>query len=34
MIHQHNLEFDLGMHNYTLEINQFGDMVNTKRKIF
>jgi cathepsin L len=28
MIHQHNLEFDLGMHNYTLEINQFGDMTN------
>jgi hypothetical protein len=28
MIHKHNLEFDVGLHSYTLEINQFGDMVN------
>ncbi len=32
MIHKHNLEFDIGIHSYTLEINQFGDMVNTKRR--
>jgi hypothetical protein len=28
MIHKHNLEFNLGLHSYTLEMNQFGDMVN------
>jgi len=32
MIHQHNLEFDLGLHSYTLEMNQFGDMVNIYKK--
>ncbi|CAF2791971.1 unnamed protein product [Rotaria sp. Silwood2] len=28
MIHKHNLEFDLGLHSYILEMNQFGDMTN------
>ena len=28
MIYKHNLEFDLGLHSYTLEMNQYGDMVN------
>jgi hypothetical protein len=28
MIHQHNHEFDIGLHSYTLAMNQFGDMVN------
>jgi len=27
MINQHNLEADLGLHTYTLKINQFSDMV-------
>ncbi len=27
MINQHNLEADLGLHTYTLKINQFADMV-------
>ena len=27
MIHRHNLEADLGLHSYTLKINQFADMV-------
>jgi hypothetical protein len=27
MINQHNLEADLGLHSYTLEINKFADMV-------
>jgi hypothetical protein len=26
-IHQHNHEADLGIHSYTLGMNQFGDMV-------
>lgn len=26
-INQHNLEAELGLHTYTLKINQFGDMV-------
>ncbi len=32
MIHKHNLEFDFGLHSYTLEMNQFGDMVNIQKK--
>ncbi len=28
MIRKHNLESDMGIHSYTLGINQFGDMVN------
>lgn len=31
MIHKHNLEFDLGLHSYTLEMNQYGDQVNIQR---
>jgi hypothetical protein len=27
MINRHNLETDMGLHSYTLKINQFGDMV-------
>jgi hypothetical protein len=29
MINGHNLEADLGLHSYTLKINQFADMVQT-----
>lgn len=32
MIRKHNLDFDLGIHTYTLEMNQFGDMVFIKWK--
>jgi len=32
MIHKHNLEFDRGLHSYTLKMNQFGDMVNILKK--
>ena len=32
MIHQHNLEYDLNLHSYTLKMNRFGDMVNTYKK--
>jgi hypothetical protein len=28
MIDRHNLEVRLGLHSYTLNVNQFGDMVN------
>ena len=34
MIRKHNLEFDIGLHTYTLEMNQFGDMVNRQIKKF
>ena len=27
MIHLHNLEEELGLHTYTMKINQFGDLV-------
>jgi hypothetical protein len=30
MIEKHNLESDIGIHKYTMEMNQFGDMVNIK----
>jgi len=29
MIGKNNLESDIGLHSYTLGMNQFGDMVNT-----
>lgn len=32
MIEKHNLQFDLGLHSYTLAMNRFGDMVNRQRK--
>ncbi|CAF4530460.1 unnamed protein product [Rotaria socialis] len=34
VIHQHNLEFDIGLHSYTLAMNQFGDMVNRGGPVF
>ena len=32
MINKHNFEADLGLHSYTLKINQFADMVNVDLK--
>jgi hypothetical protein len=32
MIRKHNLESDMGVHSYTLEMNKFGDMVNIQEK--
>jgi hypothetical protein len=33
MIGKNNLESDIGLHSYTLGMNQFGDMVNIKIEI-